>query len=92
VRISWYDEATGRKKGDASRRAKLCGERQVFVYYAAFFVPSIFLAGRLRARSKPQLLSHMSSALAAPCPFFAASPPKIAAKTKRGRYEIGGWA
>jgi hypothetical protein len=26
VRTSWYDEAAGRKKGDARRRAKLCGE------------------------------------------------------------------
>jgi hypothetical protein len=29
VRISWYDEAAGRKKDDASRRAKFCGEYRI---------------------------------------------------------------
>jgi len=30
ARTSWYDEAAGRKKGDARRRAELCGEHRVF--------------------------------------------------------------
>jgi hypothetical protein len=32
VRTSWYDEATGKKKGDLRRRAKLCGEHRIFGY------------------------------------------------------------
>jgi hypothetical protein len=47
---------------------------------------------RLRARSKPQLLPSMPSTFRAPCPSAAASPPKGAAKTERGRWSIGGWA
>jgi hypothetical protein len=31
VRISWYDEAAGRKRGNAIRRAWLCGEYRIFV-------------------------------------------------------------
>jgi hypothetical protein len=45
----------------------------------------IILAGRVRARSKPQLLPSMSSALAASCLSAAAAPLKGAAKTERGR-------
>jgi hypothetical protein len=30
VRALWYDEAASRKKGDARRRAKLCGENRIF--------------------------------------------------------------
>jgi hypothetical protein len=30
VRTSWYDVVVGRKKGDARRRAKLCGECRIF--------------------------------------------------------------
>jgi hypothetical protein len=56
VRTSWYDEAAGRKKGDGTLRATLCGECRVFGLYAGFFAPLIIMAGRLRAWSKPQLL------------------------------------
>ena len=84
VRISLYDEAAGRKKGDARRCAELCGEHRVFGHYAAFFAPLIILAGRLRTQSKPQLLPSMSSALMASCPSATAAPPKGAAKTEKG--------
>jgi hypothetical protein len=30
ARTSWYGEAAGRKKGDATRRAKLCGKHRAF--------------------------------------------------------------
>jgi hypothetical protein len=30
VRTLWYDEAAGRKRGDARHRAKLCGESRIF--------------------------------------------------------------
>jgi hypothetical protein len=56
VKTSWYDKAAGRKRGGARRRAKLCGE------YPTFFAPLIILAGRLRARSKPQLFPFMPGA------------------------------
>jgi hypothetical protein len=42
------------------------------------------LAGRLRTRSKPQLLQSMSSAFRAPYPSAAAAPPKGTAKTEKG--------
>ena len=29
VRALWYDEAAGRKRGDARRRAKLCGKSSI---------------------------------------------------------------
>jgi hypothetical protein len=29
VKAAWYDEAVGRKRGDARRRAKLCGELEL---------------------------------------------------------------
>jgi hypothetical protein len=41
-------------------------------------VPPITLAGRLWARSKPQLLTSMPSALVVPRPSAAAAPPKYA--------------
>jgi hypothetical protein len=82
VRISLYDEAAGKKKGDARRRAELCGEHRVFGHYAAFFAPLIILAGRLRTRPKLQLFSSIPSALTAPCSSAAAAPPKGAAKTR----------
>jgi hypothetical protein len=52
MRTSWYEEAAGRKKGDARRRAKLFGECRIFGQKAAVFAPLIILVGRLRARSK----------------------------------------
>jgi hypothetical protein len=30
VKTSWYDEAAGRKRGDARRRGKLRGEYRIF--------------------------------------------------------------
>jgi hypothetical protein len=62
VRTSWYDEAAGRKNGDARRRDKLFRERRIFGWPATFFAPLTILAGRLRTRPKPQLLPSLSSA------------------------------
>jgi hypothetical protein len=63
--------------------AIICEERRIFGYKAEFFVPFIALAGRLRARAKPQLLLCVSSALRAPCASAAAALPKGAAKTEK---------
>jgi hypothetical protein len=46
-------------------------------------VPLIVLAGRLRMRSKPQVLQPIPNTFRAPCPSAAAVLPKGAAKREK---------